>query len=137
MVPAGAFPRLERAFARSAGAGMLDLLRHGLPLGAGSFPAWLREKAQELLMQHLRRLRRGDDTAPQLLPQLATAWLQGMPPVYGGTVTAGMLVEWFGTLGEALARQAERELTTPEKWLSSLGEGWQQLGCTEQRLEEN
>ena len=50
------FPRLERAFARSAGAGMLDLLRHGLPLGAGPFPAWLREKAQELLMQPLQRI---------------------------------------------------------------------------------
>ena len=107
---------------------MLDLLRHGLPLGAGPFPAWLREKAQELLMQHLRRLRRGDDTAPQLSPQQAADWLQGMPPVCGGTVTAGMLVEWFGSLAPALAWQAERELVTPEKWLASLGEGWQQLG---------
>ena len=88
-------------------------------------------------MQHLRRLRRGDDTAPQLSPQQAADWLQGMPPVYGGTVTAGMLVEWFGTLGEALARQAERELTTPEKWLSSLGEGWQQLGMLCFHLAEN
>ena len=98
MVPAGAFPRLERAFARSAGAGMLDLLRHGLPLGAGAFPAWLREKAQELLMQHLQRLRRGDDTAPQLSPQQATAWLEGMPPVYGG---AGHRRYLLGDRGEA------------------------------------
>ena len=28
---------------------MLDLLRHGLPLGAGPFPAWLRERTQELV----------------------------------------------------------------------------------------
>ena len=116
---------------------MLDLLRHGLPLGAGPFPAWLREKAQELLMQHLRRLRRGDDTAPQVSPQQAAEWLQSMPPVYGGTVTAGMLAEWFDSLGEALVWQAERELTTPEKWLSSLGEGWQQLGMLCFHLAEN
>ncbi len=116
---------------------MLDLLRHGLPLGAGAFPAWLRERAQELLMQHLRRLRLGDDAAPQLSPQQATAWLEGMPPVYGGTVTASMLAGWFGTLGAALAWQAERELTTPEKWLESLGEGWQQLGKVCFHLAEN
>ncbi|MBR2313472.1 MAG: hypothetical protein IKA55_01320, partial [Akkermansia sp.] len=128
---------LERAFARSAGAGMLDLLRHGLPLGAGPFPAWLRERAQELLMQHLRRLRRGDDAAPQLSAQQAAAWLEGMPPVYGGSVTAGMLCEWFASLGPALAWQAERELTTPEKWLESLGEGWQQLGTLCFHLAEN
>ena len=116
---------------------MLDLLRHGLPLGAGAFPAWLRERAQELCMQHLRRLRRGDDTAPPLSPQQAAAWLEGMPPVYGGAVTAGMLCEWFDSLGPALAWQAERELTTPEKWLEGLGEGWQQLGKLCFHLAEN
>ena len=116
---------------------MLDLLRHGLPLGAGAFPAWLRERAQELCMQHLRRLHRGEDVFPQLTPQQAAAWLEGMPPVYGGAVTAGMLVEWFGSLEAALAWQAERELTTPEKWLESLGEGWQQLGKLCFHLAEN
>ena len=116
---------------------MLDLLRHGLPLGAGAFPAWLRERTQELMMQHLRRLRRGDDTPPQLSPQQAAAWLEGMPPVYGGAVTAGMLCEWFDSLGPALAQQAERELTTPEKWLQNLGEGWQQLGMLCFHLAEN
>ena len=116
---------------------MLDLLRHGLPLGAGPFPAWLRERAQELLMQHLRRLRRGDDAAPQLSAQQAAAWLEGMPPVYGGSVTAGMLCEWFASLGSALAWQAGRELTTPEKWLEGLGEGWQQLGTLCFHLAEN
>ena len=78
VVPAGAFPRLERAFARSAGAGMLDLLRHGLPLGAGAFPAWLRERTQELCMQHLRQLRRGENDFPQLSARQAAAWLEGM-----------------------------------------------------------
>ena len=116
---------------------MLDLLRHGLPLGAGALPAWLRERAQELCMQHLRQLRRGEDAFPLLTPQQAAAWLEGMPPVYGGAVTAGMLVEWFGSLEAALAWQAERELTTPEKWLESLGEGWQQLGKLCFHLAEN
>ena len=116
---------------------MLDLLRHGLPLGAGVLPAWLKERAQELCMQHLRQLRRGENVFPQLPLQQAAAWLESMPPVYGGTVTAGMLAEWFGTLGAALAWQAERELTTPEKWLESLGEGWQQLGTLCFHLAEN
>ena len=116
---------------------MLDLLRHGLPLGAGAFPAWLREHAQELCMQHLKQLHRGENSFPQLPPRQAAAWLESMPPVHGGTVTAGMLVEWFGTLEQALAWQAERELTTPEKWLESLGEGWQQLGKLCFHLAEN
>lgn len=116
---------------------MLDLLRHGLPLGAGAFPAWLRERAQEVLMQHLRQLRTGDDTAPQISAPQAAAWLEGMPPVYGGSVSAGMLAEWFGSLEAALAWQAERELTTPEKWLEGLGEGWQQLGKLCFHLAEN
>lgn len=116
---------------------MLDLLRHGLPLGAGAFPAWLRERAQEVLMQHLRRLRRGDDAPPKLSPQQAQIWLEGMPPVYGGAVAAGVLCEWFDSLGPALDWQAERELTTPEKWLEGLGEGWQQLGALCFHLAEN
>ncbi len=116
---------------------MLDLLSHGLPLGAGAFPAWLRERAQELCMQYLRRLRRGEVAFPQLSAQQATAWLEGMPPVYGGTVTTGMLVEWFGSLEPALVWQTERELTTPEKWLESLGEGWLQLGKLCFHLAEN
>lgn len=116
---------------------MLDLLRHGLPLGAGAFPAWLRERAQELCMQHLRQLRRGEVEFPQLSARQAAAWLEGMPPVYGGAVTAGLLGEWFGSLEAALAWQAERELMTPEKWLESLGEGWQQLGKLCFHLAEN
>ncbi len=88
-------------------------------------------------MQYLRRLRRGEVAFPQLSAQQATAWLEGMPPVYGGTVTTGMLVEWFGSLEPALVWQAERELTTPEKWLESLGEGWQQLGKLCFHLAEN
>jgi non-specific serine/threonine protein kinase len=116
---------------------MLDLLRHGLPLGAAPFPAWLRERAQEILMQHLRCLRRGDTAAPQLSQQRAAAWLESMPPVYGGHTTAGMLCEWFDSLGPALVWQAERELVTPEKWLESLGEGWQQLGTLCFHLAEN
>ena len=116
---------------------MLDLLRHGLPLGAGAFPVWLRERAQELCMQHLRQLRRGEVEFPQLSARQAAAWLEGMPPVYGGAVTAGMLGEWFGSLEAALAWQAERELMTPEKWLESLGEGWQQLGKLCFHLAEN
>ncbi len=116
---------------------MLDLLRHGLPLGAGAFPAWLSERAQELCMQHLRQLRRGENAFPQISARQAAAWLEGMPPVYGGAVTAGTLCEWFGSLEAALAWLAERELTTPEKWLESLGEGWQQLGKLCFHLAEN
>ncbi len=88
-------------------------------------------------MQHLKQLRRGNESLPRLSSRQAAAWLAGMPPVYGGTVTTTQLCEWFDSLGPALAQQAERELTTPEKWLESLGEGWQQLGMLCFHLAEN
>ena len=142
LVPAGALPRLERAFGQGGAAGMLDLMRFGLPVGAGPLLAWLREQAQERLMRYARALHRGDD-APEavLVPtaEEAVRLLEGMPPLYGGTLSAGQLrgEMWFGGLAGALAAAAQRECCSVQDWLHRLGEGWQQLGMLCFHLAEN
>lgn len=138
ITPAGALPRLERAFAASAGRGMLDLVQHGLPAGAAPLLAWLREKARERLMMWLRATRRGEEThvAPPTATE-AAAWLESMPPLYGGRVSAGLVVKWFATLQPALQEVSVRAGLSPEAWLNRLGEGWQQLGMLCFHLAEN
>ena len=138
LTPAGARPRLERAFAASAGRGMLDLLSHGLPEGAAPVLVWLRERARECMAEYLRRLRRGESPAlPTLTPARAAELLVGMPPVAGEAVSAADLVDWFASLEPALAWLAGRDCCTPEQWLCRLGEGWQQLGVLCFHLAEN
>ncbi|MBR4311150.1 MAG: hypothetical protein IKT79_08975, partial [Akkermansia sp.] len=85
ITPAGCAPRLERAFAASAGRGMLDLLRYGIPAGAEPVLAWLRERARERMMAYLAALRRGEEPQAALcLPAAALLKLQdGLPPVGG------------------------------------------------------
>ena len=139
LLPRGAHPRLERAFAVSAGRGMLDLLRFGAPAGASAALVWLRERARERMADYLRRLRRGE--APEAALQLPGAdlarLLEGMPPLAGGELSAGMLGEWWASLGPALAELAARESCSAEEWLCRLGEGWQQLGSICFHLAEN
>ena len=66
ITPAGCAPRLERAFAVSAGRGMLDLLRYGLPAGAEPVLAWLRERRLEPFSRcRLCRQRRREERARQ------------------------------------------------------------------------
>lgn len=136
--PAGALPRLERAFAASAGRGMLDLVQHGLPVGAAPLLAWLREKARRCLMLWLQAHRRGEEACiPPLSPTEAAAWLESMPPLYGGNASAGLLIRWFAGLQPALLEMAARACISPEEWLNRLGEGWQQLGMLHFHLAEN
>lgn len=140
LTPTGVLPRLERAFSRSVGYGMLDLLRFGLPTGASPLLAWLRERAHRAMTLYLRSLRRGDETPGLALrpePTEAAALLEGMPPLYGGSVSAGMLTEWLTSLEGALEDVSARESCTPEEWLNRLGEGWQQLGRLCFHLAEN
>ncbi len=139
LMPVGYRPRLERAFAVSAGRGMLDLLRYGLPEGAAPVLAWLRERARECMAEYLRRLRRGDEpsAALALSPAHAAVLLEGLPPVGGEPVGAGDVAEWFASLEPALAWLAGRECCSPEQWLCRLGEGWQQLGVLCFHLAEN
>ncbi len=138
LCPAGALPRLERAFAASAGRGMLDLVQHGLPAGASPLLAWLREKARRRLMHWLQARRRGSEAGMAPLGAAeAAAWLESMPPLYGGSVSAGRLAEWFDTLYPALQEMATRAGICPEEWLNRLGEGWQQLGMLCFHLAEN
>lgn len=140
LCPAGVQPRLERALAHSPAAGMLDLVRFGLPEGAAPVLAWLQEQTRARLQHFLRALRRGD-AEPQavLVPDAAEAvrLLEGIPPLYGGSLSAGMIQAWFGGLMPALERAAERECCTVEEWLCRLGEGWRQLGTLCFHLAEN
>ena len=137
--PAGKAPRLERAFASSAGRGMLDLLRYGLPSGAAPILGWLQERARRSMEHYLRALRRGEEPqhALQLSGAEATKLLEAMPAIEGLPVSAGMLQEWHASLHPAVEWLAARECCTPEAWLSRLGEGWQQLGMLCFHLAEN
>ncbi len=138
--PIGSQPRLERAFARSAADGMLDLLRFGLPVGAGAELQWLHARVRERLLQFLRAHRRGQEEAFSLLapsPAECAAWLEGMPPFEGVPVSASMLRAWFEGLQPALCRAAAKDACSEEEWLSRLGEGWRQLGTLCFHLAEN
>ncbi|MBR3926381.1 MAG: DEAD/DEAH box helicase [Akkermansia sp.] len=139
LTPAGVQPRLERAFAASAGRGMLDLLRYGLPPGAAPVLAWLREQARERMMLYLRTLRRGEEPVVVFRTSSAQAGalLEAMPPVEGEAVSGGDVMGWLESLEPALAWLADRECCTPESWLCRLGEGWQQLGMLCFHLAEN
>ncbi|MDO5471594.1 MAG: DEAD/DEAH box helicase [Akkermansia sp.] len=139
LTPPGVQPRLERAFAASAGRGMLDLLRYGLPAGASPVLAWLRERTRERMMQCLRALRRGEDMAAalSLSAQQVAALLESLPPVGGEAVGSADVQAWFASLAPALEWLAARECCTVEQWLCRLGEGWQQLGMLCFHLAEN
>lgn len=138
-MPQGCQPRLERAFAASAGRGMLDLLRYGLPTGAAPVLAWLREWARERMMAYLRALRRGEEAGAvlRLNTQQAAALLESMPPLGGDVLAACDVAAWAESLEPALVWLAERECCSPETWLCRLGEGWQQLGMLCFHLAEN
>ena len=139
ITPAGCAPRLERAFAVSAGRGMLDLLRYGLPAGAEPVLAWLRERARERMMAYLAALRRGEE--PQAALSLPAAVMlklyDGLPPVQGRHVSVADVAAWLQSLHTAVEWLAGRECCTVEDWLSRLGEGWQQLGMLCFHLAEN
>lgn len=139
ITPAGCAPRLERAFAVSAGRGMLDLLRYGLPAGAEPVLAWLRERARELMMAYLAALRRGESPQAALsLPAAAMLRLMdSLPPVAGVPVAVGDVAAWLQSLHSAVEWLAARECCEVEEWLGRLGEGWQQLGMLCFHLAEN
>lgn len=137
--PSGKAPRLERAFAVSAGRGMLDLLRYGVPAGGGVVMAWLCERARERMMAYLRALRRGEDprTALRVTPTELLRLYDSLPPLEGTPVAAGHVAAWLESLHDAVEWLAARECCSVEDWLGRLGEGWQQLGVLCFHLAEN
>ena len=139
ITPAGCAPRLERAFTASAGRGMLDLLRYGLPVGAAPALAWLRERARERMMAYLRALRRGE--VPQSALCVSGAALvrlfDSLPPIEGLPIAVSDVVAWLESLHPAVEWLAAKECCSAEEWLSRLGEGWQQLGMLCFHLAEN
>lgn len=54
VAPAGAAPRMARAFERGAGFGLLDLVRFDVPSDAASVLHWLKDKARLVLVRSLR-----------------------------------------------------------------------------------
>lgn len=140
LTPRGILPRAERAFARSAAHGMLDLVQHGLPVGADGALAWLREQTQQRLMRYLRALRRADAAASAELSvadECAADMLAALPPLQQGTVGASDIRSWFAGLESALHERAAQSGCSTEEWLCLLGEGWQQLGMLCLHLAEN
>ena len=140
LTPPGLHPRLERAFAASAGRGMLDLLRYGAPAGASPVLTWLRERTRERMVHYLRLLRLGEPPQQALaVPGAELArMLEAMPPLEVGQVGAGDLAAWFADLAPALEHLCRREsCASAEEWLCRLGEGWQQLGSLCFHLAEN
>lgn len=139
VVPAGCAPRLERAFAVSAGRGMLDLLRYGVPAGAAPAMVWLQERARERMLAYLAALRRGESPLAALhLPAAELLRLQdSLPPLAGLGVSVGDIVAWLQSLHPAVEWLAAKECCTVEAWLSRLGEGWQQLGMLCFHVAEN
>ncbi len=135
----GKQPRREHAFRRSVGAGMLDLVVHGVE-GASAPPLflWLRQEAQQALQLALRSLRQGrDEISLRPTPVQAAAMLESIPPCSGSAVTVSLLFDWFDSLHAAWYRTAERHQQSPEAYLASLGEGWAQLGKLTLHLAEN
>ncbi len=140
--PVGCLPRLERAFGRSAAAGMLDLLRFGLPVGAGAELCWLHARVRERALLYLRAHRQGREEAEALAllsptPAACAAWLEGMPPMEGVPVSASILRGWMEGLAPELLRVAAQDACSPAEWLSRLGEGWRQLGTLCFHVAEN
>lgn len=140
LTPQGVLPRAEKAFSRSAAMGMLDLVQHGLPVGACAALAWLQEQTQQKLMHYLRALRRADAAATAQLrvsPTEAAAMLAALPPLHRSSVCAGDICHWFDGLELALHDKAALAGCSVEQWLCRLGEGWQQLGMLCFHLAEN
>ena len=137
ILPHGAQPRLEHAFATSPARGLLDLLRYGTPPSAAPALCWLRERTRERMVHYLRLLRRGEEKLPPFTGTELVNLLESMPPLAAGEVSAGVLGAWFAGLPGALAELAQRECCSPEEWLCRLGEGWRQLGLLCFHLAEN
>ena len=119
--------------------GMLDLVQHGLPVGADAALSWLLEQTRQRLMRYLRALRRADTAAAQLTvsPTEAAAMLESLPPLHQSSVCAGDIRTWFEGMELALHDKAALAGCSVTEWLCRLGEGWQQLGMLCLHLAEN
>ena len=138
VAPAGAAPRMARAFERGAGFGLLDLVRFDVPSDAASVLHWLKDKARRVLVRSLRVRGGGDFTLAAPDAAEAARWLAEMPPCRGcGYVSAGSLQRWFEDMGPALAQRSRQAGVAAEAWLAGLGEGWEQVGRLCFHLAEN
>lgn len=140
LLPAAAAPRLSAAIKKGMGWGLLDAVKHDLPVHAPRSLYFLREKARHTLAAWLRAKRTNDAvTEASCFPtsEEAAQWLLAMPPLYGEKIGASDIIRWMKETVEALHAEAARENTSPETWLSRLGEGWQYIGRLCFHLAEN
>lgn len=139
LAPRSRAPRLADAFASGVGEGLLDMLRHDLPVAAPSALVFLREKARQTAAAWLRNARAGHGEVESSLPspEETAGWLDAMPPLLGAAVRATALRAWMADLLAALPHRAAREGKDAMTWLSELGDGWSQLGRLCFHLAEN
>lgn len=140
LLPAATAPRLSAALRKGMGWGLLDAVKHDLPVHAPRCLYFLREKARLTLVRWLKAKRtHGDVLDGSCFPssEEAAQWLLAMPPLYGEKIHASDLIRWMKEMVEALLSEAARENILPETWLSQLGEGWQHIGRLCFHLAEN
>ncbi len=131
------YPRLQRALSQSVGALMLDLLAHGTPPQSSPIFHWLQERAREACIRYLRALRQSKEPTCAITPQQAQTLLDSLPPLQGASPQKAHLIAWHQSIDLALSELPARQAKTPEQWLSSLSEGWKQLGMLSLHLAEN
>ncbi len=132
-------PRREKAFQLSTGAGMLDLVLHGVdPRRDPPLLLWLQQKAKEALQSALCELRHGH-SGVSLIPDCSrvSEMLISMPPCDGAELSVSLLQSWFTSLEQAWYDHSGKADLTPEAYLCQLGEGWAQLGRLCLHLAEN
>lgn len=138
--PSAAAPRLSAAIQKGMGWGLLDAVKHDLPIHAPRCLYFLREKARHTLVAWLRAKRtNGEATEESWLPssEEASRWLISMPPICGESIHASDLIRWMQETIEALCAEATKDRISPEMWLSRLGDGWQHIGRLCFHLAEN
>ncbi len=131
------YPRLQRALSQSVGALMLDLLAHGTPPQSSPIFHWLLERAREACTRYLRALRQSKEPTCAISHHQAQNLLDSLPPIQGASPQVAHLIAWHQSLDLALSELPARKGKSPEQWLSSLSEGWKQLGMLSLHLAEN
>ncbi len=129
--------RLQRALSQSVGALMLDLLAHGVPPQSSPIFLWLLERTREACTRYLRLLRQQQEPTCRMSHAQAQQCLDSMPSLLGDLPQCAHILAWFESLDVALSELPARKGKTAEQWLSSLSEGWKQLGMLSLHLAEN
>jgi len=130
-------PRLARAFKHSMGAGMLDLLLHGVAQRSSPALIALHGHAQRLSVDYLRSRRQGMDASLRPSRVSLPAIFESLPPILGSDLSLSILEAGFLSFEQALFAKADAAGISPEDWLAGLSDDWKQLGMLCLHLAEN